>query len=57
MNNSNKKNISVIGLGSMGFSLAETLLKTDFNISVWNRTLSSAEVLASYNALKGRYGR
>jgi len=43
MNNSNKKNISVIGLGSMGFALAETLLKADFNISVWNRTSSKAQ--------------
>ena len=45
MNNSNRKNISVIGLGSMGFALAETLLKSDFNISVWNRTLSKAQKL------------
>ena len=45
MNNSNKKNISVIGLGSMGFALAETLLKADFNISVWNRTSSKAQKL------------
>ena len=45
MNNSNRKNISVIGLGSMGFALAETLLKADFNISVWNRTSSKAQKL------------
>ena len=45
MDNFNKKNISVIGLGSMGFALAETLLKADFNISVWNRTLSKAQKL------------
>ena len=43
MDNFNKKNISVIGLGSMGFALAETLLKADFNISVWNRTSSKAQ--------------
>ena len=50
MNNSNRKNISVIGLGSMGFALAETLLKADFNISVWNRTLSKAQKLESKGA-------
>ena len=42
--------ISVIGLGSMGFALAETLLKADFNISVWNRTLSKAQKLENKGA-------
>tara|TARA_Y100001935_G_C17272042_1_gene492511 strand:+ start:171 stop:1052 length:882 start_codon:yes stop_codon:yes gene_type:complete len=50
MNNSNRKNISVIGLGSMGFALAETLLKADFNISLWNRTLSKAQKLENKGA-------
>ena len=50
MDNFNKKNISVIGLGSMGFALAETLLKTDFNVSVWNRTLSKAQKLENKGA-------
>ena len=50
MNNSNKKNISVIGLGSMGFALAETLLKADFNISVWNRTSLKAQKLENKGA-------
>ena len=50
MNNFNKKNISVIGLGSMGFALAETLLKADFNISVWNRTSSKAQKLENKGA-------
>ena len=50
MNNLNVKNISVIGLGSMGFALAETLLKTNFNISVWNRTLSKAQKLKNKGA-------
>ena len=45
MDNVNKKNISIIGLGSMGFALAETLIKADFNISVWNRTSSKAQKL------------
>ena len=50
MNNSNRKNISVIGLGAMGFALAETLLKADFNISVWNRTSSKAQKLENKGA-------
>ena len=50
MNNSNRKNISVIGLGSMGFALAETLLKADFNIFVWNRTSSKAQKLENKGA-------
>ena len=50
MNNSNRKNISIIGLGSMGFALAETLLKADFNISVWNRTSSKAQKLENKGA-------
>ena len=50
MNNSNRKNISVIGLGSMGFALAETLLETNFNVSVWNRTLSKAQKLKNEGA-------
>jgi len=45
MNKSNSKNISVIGLGSMGSILAETLLKHNYNISVWNRTISKAKKL------------
>ncbi len=40
-----KKNISVIGLGSMGYALAKTLLKSDSKISVWNRTLSKSQGL------------
>ena len=50
MNNSNIKNISVIGLGSMGFALASTLLEADFNVSVWNRTSSKAQKLESRGA-------
>ena len=50
MDESNRKNISVVGLGSMGSALAETLLKSDFNISVWNRTLSKAEELENKGA-------
>ncbi len=45
-----KTNISVIGLGSMGSALAKTLLKSDSNISVWNRTLSKSQDLNNKGA-------
>tara|TARA_B100000214_G_scaffold373933_1_gene355382 strand:+ start:992 stop:1891 length:900 start_codon:yes stop_codon:yes gene_type:complete len=45
-----KINISVIGLGSMGLALAKTLLKSDSNISVWNRTLSKSHDLNNKGA-------
>ena len=50
MNNSNRKNISVIGLGSMGSALAATLLKSNFNVSVWNRTLLKSQNLENKGA-------
>ena len=34
----------------MGFALAETLIKSDFNVSVWNRTLSKAQKLKNKGA-------
>tara|TARA_Y100000588_G_scaffold278305_1_gene294928 strand:+ start:1587 stop:2459 length:873 start_codon:yes stop_codon:yes gene_type:complete len=48
--NSNRKNISVIGLGSMGSALAATLLKSNFNVSVWNRTLLKSQNLENKGA-------
>ena len=50
MMNSNRKNISVIGLGSMGSALAATLLKSNFNVSVWNRTLLKSQNLENRGA-------
>ena len=50
MMNSNRKNISVIGLGSMGSALAATLLKSNFNVSVWNRTLLKSQNLENKGA-------
>ena len=37
--------ISIIGLGSMGSALAKALLKSKFEIYIWNRTLSKAKEL------------
>jgi len=39
-----------IGLGRMGFPMAERLVKAGFNLSVWNRTRSKAEPLAAAGA-------
>ena len=50
MKKSNGQSISVIGLGSMGSALAETLLKSDFNVSVWNRTLLKSKKLENKGA-------
>ena len=50
MKKSNGQSISVIGLGSMGSALAETLLKSDFNVSVWNRTLLKSKKLENQGA-------
>ena len=50
MMNSNRKNISVIGLWSMGSALAATLLKSNFNVSVWNRTLLKSQNLENKGA-------
>ena len=50
MNNSNRKNISVIGLGAMGYALAKTLLESNSKVSVWNRTLSKSQGLKNKGA-------
>ncbi|WP_137391005.1 NAD(P)-dependent oxidoreductase [Rhodoligotrophos defluvii] len=39
-----------IGLGRMGFPMAERLIKAGFKLSVWNRTKSKAEPLAALGA-------
>src|SRR6195256_4373206 len=42
----NKPRIGWIGMGRMGYPLAERLLKAGYDLSVWNRTRSKAEPLA-----------
>ena len=39
-----------IGLGRMGFPMAERLVKAKFDVSLWNRTRSKAEPLAAVGA-------
>src|SRR5258708_17805117 len=35
-----------IGMGRMGFPMAERLLKAGYDVSIWNRTRAKAEPLA-----------
>src|SRR5207244_1248345 len=35
-----------IGMGRMGYPMAERLLKAGYDVSIWNRTRSKAEPLA-----------
>ena len=45
-----KKKIGWIGMGRMGYPMAERLLKAGYDLSVWNRTRSKAEPLAKLGA-------
>ena len=50
MHTQNKHAIGWIGLGRMGFAMAERLAKAGCNLAVWNRTRSKAEPLAALGA-------
>ena len=41
-----KQKIGWIGMGRMGYPMAERLLKAGYDVSVWNRTRAKAEPLA-----------
>jgi 3-hydroxyisobutyrate dehydrogenase len=43
----NTQKIGWIGMGRMGFPMAERLLKAGHDVSIWNRTRSKAEPLAA----------
>src|SRR6201990_2088199 len=43
----NKQKIGWIGMGRMGFPMAERLLKAGYDVSIWNRTRAKAEPLAA----------
>ena len=49
----NTQKIGWIGMGRMGFPMAEWLLKAGYQVSIWNRTRSKAEPLDSARR-KGR---
>ena len=42
----NTQKIGWIGMGRMGFPMAEMLLKAGYDVSIWNRTRAKAEPLA-----------
>ena len=42
----NAQRIGWIGMGRMGYPMAERLLKAGYDVSIWNRTRSKAEPLA-----------
>ena len=44
---SNTPSIGWIGMGRMGFPMAERLLKAGYKVSIWNRTRAKAEPLAA----------
>jgi 3-hydroxyisobutyrate dehydrogenase-like beta-hydroxyacid dehydrogenase len=50
MTDSDRRTVSVFGLGSMGSALAETLLAKGFAVTVWNRTPAKAEALSQAGA-------
>jgi 3-hydroxyisobutyrate dehydrogenase len=43
----NTQKIGWIGMGRMGFPMAERLIKAGHNVSIWNRTRAKAEPLAA----------
>jgi 3-hydroxyisobutyrate dehydrogenase len=45
-----KKKIGWIGMGRMGYPMAERLLKAGYDVSIWNRTRSKAEPLGKAGA-------
>ncbi|UGU15538.1 NAD(P)-binding domain-containing protein [Sinomicrobium kalidii] len=53
MNSTNKvpEKISVIGLGNMGYRLAELLIANNYEVTVWNRTANKADTLVSKGAV------
>ncbi|MCY9549505.1 NAD(P)-dependent oxidoreductase [Lysinibacillus xylanilyticus] len=44
-------NVTVIGLGSMGATLARVLLKKGYQVTVWNRSIEKAESLLEDGAI------
>ena len=46
MATSNKQKIGWIGMGRMGFPMAERLIKAGHDVTIWNRTRAKAEPLA-----------
>ena len=45
-----KPKIGWIGMGRMGYPMAERLIKAGYDVAIWNRTRSKAEPLAKIGA-------
>ncbi len=43
--NQHQKKVTVLGLGQMGSTLSTLLLKNEYEVTVWNRTISKADEL------------
>lgn len=46
----NTQRVGWIGMGRMGYPMAERLLKAGYDVTIWNRTRSKAEPLAAQGA-------
>lgn len=51
---SNNKEISVLGLGSMGITIAQLFLQQGYKVTVWNRTQEKADALVAKGAVLAR---
>src|SRR5579871_983605 len=49
----NEQKIGWIGMGRMGFPMAERLIKAGYDVSIWNRTRAKAEPLAARDGKAG----
>ncbi len=50
----NNKRVSVLGLGSMGFTIARLYLDQGYEVTVWNRTPGKADALVAKGAVLAR---
>ena len=46
----NKHKIGWVGVGRMGYPMAERLIKAGYDVAIWNRTRAKAEPLAKLGA-------
>ncbi len=54
MSNNSKKQVSVLGLGSMGLAIARLYLEKGYEVTVWNRTPGKADALVAKGAVLAR---
>ncbi len=50
MSQMNQHKLGWIGIGRMGYAMAQLLAKAGCDLSVWNRTRAKAEPLRAYGA-------